>query len=171
MRRVLLAIAVFGLLFLFLVSIQLVGDSFKLFGRDLAEKVFEYTNHPITGLFIGIFATSLVQSSSTTTSIVVGLVGASAIGVAGGKGLSVENAVPIIMGANVGTSVTNTIVSIGHIARGNEFKRAFAAATVHDFFNLLSRVDSVSAAGVHPFSERRGSICGGAVDGRSQFGF
>ncbi len=138
MRRIALAIAVIGLLFLFLVSIQLVGDSFKLFGSDLAKKVFEFTDHPLTGLFIGIFATSLVQSSSTTTSIVVGLVGAGTLGVANGHGLSVENAVPVIMGANIGTSVTNTIVSIGHIARGNEFRRAFAAATVHDFFNLLS---------------------------------
>ncbi len=137
-RRIALAIAVFGLLFLFLVSIQLVGDSFKLFGRDLAEKVFEFTNHPLTGLFIGIFATSLVQSSSTTTSIVVGLVGAGTVGAGTGHGLSVEAAVPIIMGANIGTSVTNTLVSIGHIARGNEFKRAFAAATVHDFFNILA---------------------------------
>jgi len=42
------------------------------------------------------------------------------------------------MGANIGTTVTNTIVSIGHIQRGNEFKRAFQAATVHDFFNALA---------------------------------
>jgi sodium-dependent phosphate cotransporter len=44
----------------------------------------------------------------------------------------------MIMGANIGTTVTNTIVSMGHISRGNEFKRAFAASTVHDFFNMLS---------------------------------
>ena len=44
----------------------------------------------------------------------------------------------MIMGANIGTTVTNIIVSIGHINRGNEFKRAFAAATVHDFFNVFA---------------------------------
>ena len=44
----------------------------------------------------------------------------------------------MIMGANIGTTVTNTIVSIGHIQRGNEFRRAFQAATIHDFFNLLA---------------------------------
>ncbi len=124
------AIALLALLYLFLVSIGLVGSSFKLMGKDLAKQVFEFASHPVCGLFIGILATSLVQSSSTTTSIVVGLVGAGE--------MSVVDAVPIIMGANIGTSVTNTLVSIGHISRSNEFKRAFAAATVHDFFNLLS---------------------------------
>ena len=44
----------------------------------------------------------------------------------------------MIMGANIGTTVTNTIVSVGHINKGSEFKRAFAASTVHDFFNILA---------------------------------
>jgi sodium-dependent phosphate cotransporter len=129
-RRMAMTVVLLGLLYLFLVSIGLVGSSFKLFGKDLAHQVFEFTSNPLCGLFIGILATSLVQSSSTTTSITVGLVGAGE--------LSVVGAVPIIMGANVGTSVTNTLASLGHISRGNEFKRAFAAATVHDFFNLMS---------------------------------
>jgi len=42
------------------------------------------------------------------------------------------------MGANIGTSVTNTIVSIGQITNKDEFKRAFAGATVHDMFNWLA---------------------------------
>ena len=52
--------------------------------------------------------------------------------------LTVKMAIPIIMGANIGTSVTNTIVSLGQIADKNEFRRAFAGATVHDIFNWLS---------------------------------
>lgn len=47
-------------------------------------------------------------------------------------------AIPIIMGANIGTSVTNTIVSFTQISDRNEFRRAFAAATVHDMFNWLT---------------------------------
>jgi sodium-dependent phosphate cotransporter len=47
-------------------------------------------------------------------------------------------AIPIIMGANIGTSVTNTIVSFTQIANKNEFRRAFAGATVHDMFNWLA---------------------------------
>ncbi len=119
-----------GVLFVFFVSLELMGASFKLMGRGAAEVLLETTSNPFIGLFIGILATSLVQSSSTVTSMVVGIVA--------GGGLTVASAIPIVMGANVGTSVTNTIVSLGHIARKDEFERAMGAATVHDFFNLIS---------------------------------
>lgn len=52
--------------------------------------------------------------------------------------LTVELAIPIVMGANIGTSVTNTLVSLGEISHRNDFRRAFAGATVHDMFNWLS---------------------------------
>jgi sodium-dependent phosphate cotransporter len=120
------------LLYMFFVSISLMGASFKFFGKDFAEQLLSTTANPFVGLFIGVLATSLVQSSSTTTSMTVALV-------AGGA-LDVTRAIPIIMGANIGTSVTNTLVSVGHISRPDEFKRAFAAATVHDFFNLMAVV-------------------------------
>lgn len=107
-----------------------MGASFKFFGKGFAEQLLSTTANPFVGLFIGVLATSVVQSSSTTTSMVVGLV-------AGGA-LDVARAIPIIMGANIGTSVTNTLVSVGHIARRAEFRRAFSAATVHDFFNLIT---------------------------------
>ena len=81
-------------------------------------------------LFIGIFATVLFQSSSTTTSLIVGMVSSGS--------LTIASSIPMIMGANIGTTVTNTIVSVGHINKGTEFKRAFAASTVHDFFNILA---------------------------------
>jgi sodium-dependent phosphate cotransporter len=71
----------------------------------------------------------LVQSSSVTTSAVVGLV-------AGGV-LSPALTIPIIMGANIGTTVTNVLVSIAYITRREEFRRAFSGAVVHDFFNIL----------------------------------
>ena len=118
------------LLYMFFVSISLMGASFKFFGKGFAETLLATTANPFVGLFIGVLATSLVQSSSTTTSMTVGLV-------AGGA-LDVTRAIPIIMGANIGTSVTNTLVSAGHISRPTEFRRAFAAATVHDFFNLIA---------------------------------
>lgn len=117
-------------LYLFLFSINLMGSALKLFGKGFAETLISNTSNPVVGLFIGIFATSLIQSSSSTTSIVVGMVG--------GGVLSVANAIPIVMGANIGTSVTNTIVSIVNINRPNEFRRSFAASTVHDFFNILA---------------------------------
>jgi sodium-dependent phosphate cotransporter len=107
----------------------MMGASFKGFGKGFAEILLNSTSNSFVGLFIGILATSLVQSSSTTTSIVVGMV---ASGV-----LSISSAVPIIMGANIGTTVTNTLVSLGHVTRREEFKRAISGATVHDFFNII----------------------------------
>ena len=119
------------LLYLFVLPIALLGDSFKLMSKGLAQSIFEVTSHPIVGLFIGIFATSVIQSSSTTSSIVVGWVGAAT--------LSFENAVPIIMGANVGTSVTNTIVSLAHVS--------FAATNSNGLLpEPLSMTFSISAA-------------------------
>ncbi len=123
------AAQILAVLLLFFVSIELLGGSFKLMGRGVAEQLLSTTANPFVGLFIGILATSLVQSSSTVTSMVVALVAAG--------GLTVSGAIPIVMGANIGTSVTNTIVSLGHITRKDEFKRAIAGATVHDFFNLI----------------------------------
>ena len=116
-------------LYFFLVSIGLMERAFKGFGAGFAENLIRTTSNPFVGLFIGLLTTSIIQSSSTTTSIVVGMVGCGV--------LTVGNAVPIIMGANIGTTVTNTLVSLGHFTRRDEFRRAFSAATVHDFFNLI----------------------------------
>jgi sodium-dependent phosphate cotransporter len=123
-------VALAGLVYLFILSITLLGDAFKLFGKDFAETIFHATSNPVIGLMIGLITTAIIQSSSTTTSIIVGLV---ASGV-----LSFESAVPMVMGANIGTSVTNIIVSLGHINRGDEFKRAFCGSLLHDFFNICS---------------------------------
>ena len=128
---ILLKIAgVLGALYMFLVGIKGMSSAIKQMGAGVAENIFTATSDPFVALFIGIFSTVLFQSSSTTTSLIVGMVSSGSLGLSG--------AVPMIMGANIGTTVTNTIVSIGHINRGNEFKRAFAASTVHDFFNILS---------------------------------
>jgi solute carrier family 34 (sodium-dependent phosphate cotransporter) len=129
--RVLFWLKVAGIvaaLYFFIVGVGGMGHAFKLFGVEFAERILAATANPFTGLFIGILATSLVQSSSTSTSIIVGMV-------AGGA-LSLEGAVFMIMGANVGTSITSLLVSLGHIHRPQELRRAFSAASVHCFFNL-----------------------------------
>lgn len=124
--RLLLAII---LVYLFLVSIGLMAVAFKGFGEDFAKNLIMATSNPFIGLFIGILATSIVQSSSTTTSIVVGMVGSGV--------MTTSNAIPIIMGANIGTTVTNTLVALGHVTRREEFKRAISGATLHDFFKIM----------------------------------
>lgn len=127
-QKIVKVLAIIITIYLFLLSIKLLGHSFKLFGKEFAEAMLQTTSNPFTGLIIGIVATSLIQSSSTTTSIVVGLV-------AGGV-VNLENSIPIIMGANIGTTVTNTLVSLGHVGHKTEFRRAFAAGIVHDIFNI-----------------------------------
>ena len=121
---------VWYLIWLFLECLGLMGTGFKLLGGKDSAKLFDVVDNPISGLMIGILSTVLVQSSSTTTSIIIGLVGADE--------MSVSTAIPMVMGANIGTSVTNTLVAMGHFANKDELRRGFAGATVHDCFNLLS---------------------------------
>ena len=122
--------ALLALLYVFLFAIALMGAAFKAFGKDLSQALITTTSHPVVGLMIGLLATSLIQSSSSTTSIVVGMVAAGA--------LTVRGAIPIVMGANMGTTITNTIVAMASLNRRAEFRRAFAGATMHDFFNLIT---------------------------------
>ncbi len=132
-RQGLLALAA---LYLFIVAINLMSHGLKTIAdvpdskAYLQQKVFSKAAHPVAGLCIGILVTSVVQSSSFTTSFTVGLV------VAGE--LSMMAAIPIIMGANVGTSVTNILVSLAHLRRRREFRRSLGGAIVHDFFNVLT---------------------------------
>ncbi|KAG8453566.1 hypothetical protein GDO86_000265 [Hymenochirus boettgeri] len=121
------------LLYFFVCSLDILSSAFQLVGGKAAGDIFK--NHsvltnPVAGIVIGVLVTVLVQSSSTSTSIVVSMVSSNI--------LTVRTAIPIIMGANIGTSVTNTIVALMQSGDRNEFRRAFAGATVHDFFNWLS---------------------------------
>ena len=122
--------AVCFFLYFFLVGLELLGTGAKVMGGCSAGSLFGDDTNPIAGLMVGILATVLLQSSSTTTSIIVSLVGAESV--------SVKQGIYMIMGANIGTSVTNTIVAMGHMGDGDQLERAFAGATVHDMFNFLS---------------------------------
>lgn len=121
------------MIYLLLVAVGLIGSGFKVAsgGAEGARQIFAFATNPVMGLVTGALATAVVQSSSTVTSVIVGLVAG---------GLPVSTAIPMIMGANIGTTVTNTLVSMGHVGEKKEFRRAFAAATVHDFFNLIAVV-------------------------------
>ena len=124
------AVLVVFFLYLFLVGVGLLESGIAALGKGFQAGLLESVSHPISGLCAGILATVLVQSSSVSTSTIVGMVGAGT--------LPLALAVPMIMGANIGTTVTSTLAALGSIRRAAEFQRAFAAATVHDFFNLLA---------------------------------
>jgi sodium-dependent phosphate cotransporter len=122
-------------LFLFISSVTMIGTGLKCIAKDEAGEaflnwIFSLVDNPVSGLFIGVLVTSLVQSSSLTTSMVVGLVAAG--------DLELVQAIPVIMGANIGTSVTNLLVSMANVPRRLEFRRSLSGAIVHDFFNVLS---------------------------------
>ncbi|NWU66285.1 NPT2A protein, partial [Pterocles burchelli] len=148
----------FGFLYLFVCSLDVLSSAFQLaggrvmgtprwlmaptvpapccscsFSGKVAGDIFKdnaILSNPVAGLVVGILVTVLVQSSSTSTSIIVSMVSSGL--------LEVRSAIPIIMGSNIGTSVTNTIVALMQAGDRSEFKRAFAGATVHDCFNWLS---------------------------------
>lgn len=142
-------LAVAALVYLLICAVSLIGGGFKMAAGGHAKELFAFASNPFAGLVIGTVATALIQSSSTVTSIIVGLVAG---------GLPVSVAVPMVMGANIGTSITNTIVSLGHVKEKKEFARAFSAATVHDFFNLLSVVIFLPLEMYFGFLEKLGSM-------------
>ncbi|XP_047587257.1 sodium-dependent phosphate transport protein 2A isoform X6 [Lutra lutra] len=120
-------------LYLFVCSLDVLSSAFQLAGGKVAGDIFKdnaILSNPVAGLVVGILVTVLVQSSSTSTSIVVSMVSSGL--------LEVSSAIPIIMGSNIGTSVTNTIVALMQAGDRTDFRRAFAGATVHDCFNWLS---------------------------------
>uniref|UniRef100_A0A8B9KEK7 Solute carrier family 34 member 2a n=1 Tax=Astyanax mexicanus TaxID=7994 RepID=A0A8B9KEK7_ASTMX len=130
---VLKLVALLGLLYLFVCSLDILSQGFQLVGGKAAGDIFqdnEVLSNPLAGLVIGVLVTLLVQSSSTSSSIVVSMVSSGL--------LQVSTAVPIIMGTNIGTSITNTVVAMTQAGDRSKFRRAFAGATVHDFFNWLS---------------------------------
>jgi solute carrier family 34 (sodium-dependent phosphate cotransporter) len=125
-------IYILAALLVFLFSLDLMIASLQQLGSVATETILLATSNPFTGLFIGLLVTAIIQSSSATTSMVVALVASGSI--------TLPAAVPIIMGANIGTTITSTIVSLGFITKKKEFRRAVAAGTYHDFFNILTTI-------------------------------
>ncbi len=119
-------------LLIFFFALDLMISSLQYLGRTAAETILLATTNPFAGLFIGLLIAAILQSSSATTSMAVALVASGSI--------SLPGAIPIIMGANIGTTITSTIVSLGFIDKKKEFRRAVAAGTYHDFFNILTTV-------------------------------
>ena len=118
-------------LYFFLVGLDLMGTSFQVVGGCTAGSILGEDTNPIASLMIGIIATAILQSSSTTTAIIVSLVSG---------GLDIQQAIYMVMGANVGTAITSIIVSLGHLGEGDELEKAFAGAVVNFVFKILTTV-------------------------------
>lgn len=118
-----------GLLYFFLFGLDLLGTSFQVIGGCTASTLLGSDTNPLASVLIGILATAILQSSSTTTSIVVALVGG---------GLNVQSGIYLVMGANVGTSITCLLVSLAHMGDPNELRQAVAASSLYFWFNFLT---------------------------------
>lgn len=156
------AVLVVGLLWLFLAGVKLLESGIKGLGRSFTDALFESVSNPVAALFVGILATVLVQSSSVTTATIVGLVAARVV--------PVETAVPMIMGANIGTTVTNTLVSLANLRNSDAFRRAFTAATMHDFFNLIAVIVILPLELLTGFLSNTAGWLAGTVSGQTELG-
>ena len=122
-------LSVLGAVIVFMLSINLLSHSFQGIREDIASSILSVTTNPFIGLFIGLLLTAVIQSSSISTSMIVALVGSGTI--------SLSAAVPIVMGANVGTTLTSTIVSLSFITSKRAFRKAISAGVVHDIYNVI----------------------------------
>ena len=86
------------LVYVMLVAVSMIGSGFKYATGDHARELFNFASNPIMGLIIGMVSTALIQSSSTVTSIIVGMVTG---------GLPITIAVPMMMGANIHYDVSS----------------------------------------------------------------
>ncbi|MFJ6013781.1 Na/Pi symporter [Streptomyces sp. NPDC092952] len=121
---------VVGLIYLLICAVSIISRGFAGLGGDAAHSLFAFAANPWVGLSVGVLGTVLIQSSTTTTAIAVTAVGSGA--------LPIQGAIPIILGANVGTTVTTSLVALTFIGDREKFRRALGASTVHDFYNWLS---------------------------------
>jgi sodium-dependent phosphate cotransporter len=119
-----------GLIYLLVCAVSIISRGFAGLSADAAHSMFDFAQNPWVGLFVGVLGTVLIQSSTTTTAIAVTAVGAGA--------LPVHAAIPIIIGANLGTTVTPTLVALTYMGNRDEFRRALATSTIHDFYNWLA---------------------------------
>ncbi|MEU8542447.1 Na/Pi symporter [Streptomyces sp. NPDC048717] len=119
-----------GLIYLLICAVSIISRGFAGLGSDAAHAMFAFAANPWVGLSVGVLGTVLIQSSTTTTAIAVTAVGSGA--------LPIQGAIPIILGANVGTTVTTSLVALTFVRNRAEFRRALGASTVHDFYNWLA---------------------------------
>lgn len=119
-------------LYLFLSAINVLGAGLKTFqnSSDAVEQFLQLGANPILALMGGVIATAIVQSSSVTTSIIISLVAAGQ--------MPLDTAIFAVMGANIGTSITNNLVSLGTVRFKRQFRRAYTAALMHGNVNILT---------------------------------
>lgn len=117
-------------LLLFIFAIYLLTVAMGRLNSDVAREIIQATRNPFISLFVGLLVTALIQSSSTVTASIVAIV-------ASGN-MTLQQAVPMVLGANIGTTLTSTLVSFTFVTKRKEFRRALSSGISHDVFNILN---------------------------------
>lgn len=107
-------ISLIGGLALFLYGMNIMGEGLEKLAGSKLEKIFEkLTSNKFKGLILGMTVTAIIQSSSTTTVMLVGFVNSGI--------MKLSQAIPIIMGSNIGTTITSWILSLSGLESDNFF--------------------------------------------------
>lgn len=115
---------------LFLFGMSLMGDGLKkAAGEKLELILYKLTNTPIKGVLLGAAVTAVIQSSSATTVMVVGFVNSGM--------MKVAQAIGIIMGANIGTSITGWILCLSYIEGSNGIAQLLSTATISAVVSII----------------------------------
>lgn len=117
-------ISLFGGLALFLYGMQLMGDGLKKGSSGALKAAMEkVTNNPLVGFLLGLAVTAVIQSSTATIVLTSGLVGAGV--------LTLHQSIGIILGANVGTTITGQIIRLLDLnADGGAWLNLFKPSTL-----------------------------------------
>ncbi len=108
---------------LFLFGMSLMGEGLKkVAGNKLEDLLYKLTNTPIKGVILGALVTAIIQSSSATTVMVVGFVNSGM--------MKVAQSIGIIMGANIGTSITGWILCLSYIEGSQGLAQLLSTATI-----------------------------------------
>lgn len=118
---------------LFLFGMSIMGDGLKkVAGNKLELVLYKLTSNPVKGVLLGLLVTAVIQSSSATSVMVVGFVNSGM--------MQVSQAIGIIMGANIGTSVTGWILCLSNISGENSMISLFSTATLTAVIALVGIV-------------------------------
>ncbi|TKR83120.1 hypothetical protein L596_016762 [Steinernema carpocapsae] len=129
-----LVLRLFGILlvlYVFICSLNLLAEAFKLIGGKGIGGIINNSSlikNPISAAIIGMVATLILQSSSTLISVMVGMIA--------GNLITVHHAIPVMMGSEMGSSIMNALISLTQSGDKHQFRRAFAAATMNDIYNV-----------------------------------
>ncbi len=132
-----------GGLGLFLYGMSVMGGSLERFAGGKLESILEkFTNNPLKGVLLGAIVTAIIQSSSATTVMTVGFVNSGI--------MRLSQAIGIIMGSNVGTTITSWILSLAGVESSNFFVMILQPK---NFCLILAAIGSIFAVFIK--SERK----------------